>query len=76
MLPYLFLINGGDFVSREIKFRVWLEDEKKVIDVPAVDFERGLIFTYIDFWYSKDDCLLEGNGNTLAFEEVELMQYT
>ena len=63
-------------MNREIKFKAWHLDEEEFVDVKAVDFEKGVIFTYIDFWYSKDDCLIEGNGNTLAFEEIELLQFT
>lgn len=62
-------------MQREINFRAWLEDEKKMIDVELVDFKKRIIFTYTDFWYGGDDCLIEGSGNTLTFEEIELIQY-
>lgn len=53
---------------REIKFRVWIEEEKTMIDVPIIDFrEKGKIKTT----YSSPCGEWEYN-----FDEIELMQFT
>ena len=55
-------------MDREIKFRVWIEEEKAMIDVPIIDFrEKGKIKTT----YSSPCGEWEYN-----FDEIELMQFT
>ena len=53
----------------DIKFRAWLKNEHKMVDVDSIDFTNKRI-TY----YDKDfefECF-----GALSFDEIELMQYT
>lgn len=55
-------------MSREIKFRAWLKDDKRMVEVRSIDFhEEGNIITvnYNDIF-----------GFELNENEIELMQYT
>lgn len=48
-------------MSREIKFRAWLKNKKKMVKVKAIDFIEEEI---------------RAGGNWYSFDEIELMQYT
>ena len=52
---------------REIEFRAWLKDEKKMVSVEEIHFRHQFI-EYYDGNY--DDCWLEKDLN-----DIELMQY-
>lgn len=55
-------------MSREIKFRAWLKDDKRMVEVRSIDFhEEGNIIT-VNY---NDIFGFEFNEN-----EIELMQYT
>ena len=55
-------------MSREIKFRAWIEEEKTMIDVPIIDFrEKGKIKTTYSSPYDEWE---------YNFDEIELMQFT
>lgn len=53
---------------REINFRAWLKDDKRMVEVEEIHFRHQLI-EYYDGNY--DDCWLEKD-----FDKIELMQYT
>ena len=54
---------------RPIEFRAWLKDEKKMIDVKAVDFdENGDVFS-VNYPEGKSYCGYDRDN-------IELMQYT
>ena len=55
-------------MSREINFRAWLKDDKRMVEVEEIHFRHQLI-EYYDGNY--DDCWLEKD-----FDKIELMQYT
>ena len=60
-------------MSREIKFRAWLKDEKKMVKVSElrdidIDIKSDQNVIYFDF--EKQEYCCKG------FDEVELMQYT
>lgn len=55
-------------MSREIKLRAWLKDDKRMVEVEEIHFRHQLI-EYYDGNY--DDCWLEKD-----FDKIELMQYT
>ena len=55
-------------MSREIKFRAWLKDDKRMVEIRSIDFhEEGNIIT-VNY---NDIFGFEFNEN-----EIELMQYT
>ena len=53
---------------RDIKFKAWLKDDKRIVEVEEIHFRHQLI-EYYDGNY--DDCWLEKD-----FDKIELMQYT
>nr|DAP82505.1 MAG TPA: YopX protein [Caudoviricetes sp.] len=58
-------------MSREIKFRAWLKEEKKMVNVEIIDFSEKSI-QYLEKNEIIDAYLLR----TKFLEDVELMQYT
>ena len=58
-------------MSREIKFRAWLKEEKKMVNVETIDFSEKSI-QYLEKNEIIDAYLLR----TTFLEDVELMQYT
>ena len=58
-------------MSREIKFRAWLKEEKKMVNVETIDFSEKSI-QYLEKNEIIDAYLLR----TKFLEDVELMQYT
>ena len=58
-------------MSREIKFRAWLKEEKKMVIVETIDFSEKSI-QYLEKNEIMDAYLLRTN----FLEDVELMQYT
>lgn len=58
-------------MSREIKFRAWLKEEKKILNVETIDFSEKSI-QYLEKNEIIDAYLLR----TTFLEDIELMQYT
>nr|DAY38124.1 MAG TPA: YopX protein [Caudoviricetes sp.] len=58
-------------MSREIKFRAWLKEEKKMVIVETIDFSEKSI-QYLEKNEIIDAYLLR----TKFLEDVEIMQYT
>lgn len=56
-------------MSREIKFRVWLKKQSKMVEVHKIDFQDRVITHYLDDlpFPTLIKC---------SFDDVELMQYT
>jgi len=52
---------------KEIKFKMWHKNIKKMYDVGVIDFQEGLVFMKNYLGYTQ---------SSFAIEEVELMQYT
>lgn len=56
---------------REIEFRVWLKNEKKMVEVEEINFEHSFI------QYKKyEDDEIGYDDKYIDFEDVELMEYT
>lgn len=58
-------------MSREIKYRAWLKEEKKMVNVETIDFSEKSI-QYLEKNEIIDAYLLR----TTFLEDIELMQYT
>ena len=58
-------------MSREIKFRAWLKEEKKMVIVETIDFSEKSI-QYLEKNEIIDAYLLR----RMIFDDIELMQYT
>ena len=58
-------------MGREIKYRAWLKEEKKMVNVETIDFSEKSI-QYLEKNEIIDAYLLR----TTFLEDVELMQYT
>lgn len=58
-------------MSREIKFRAWLKEEKKMVIVETIDFSEKSI-QYLE----KNEIIDAYFLRTEFLEDVELMQYT
>ena len=58
-------------MSREIKFRAWLKEENKMVNVETIDFSEKSI-QYLEKNEIIDAYLLR----TTFLEDIELMQYT
>ena len=58
-------------MNREIKYRAWLKEEKKILNVETIDFSEKSI-QYLEKNEIIDAYLLR----TTFLEDVELMQYT
>ncbi len=56
-------------MNREIKFRAWLKDEKKMIDVRAIDFDDDGNIICVNYPEGKSYSGYDGDN-------IELMQYT
>jgi len=79
MLPYLFLITGGDFVSREIKFRAWDKESKRMFDVQLLQFfgkENNLDACWTSGVDFDGETTLENGPNLDNLENLVLLQYT
>lgn len=61
----------GGIMSREIKYRAWLKEEKKMVIVETIDFSEKSI-QYLEKNEIIDAYLLR----TTFLEDIELMQYT
>ena len=61
----------GGIMNRKIKFRGWLKEEKKMVNVETIDFSEESI-QYLEKNEIIDAYLLR----TTFLEDVELMQYT
>ena len=61
----------GIIMSREIKFRAWLKEEKKMVNVETIDFSEKSI-QYLE----KNEIIAAYLLRTTFLEDVELMQYT
>ena len=58
-------------MSREIKFRAWLKEEKKIVNVETIDFTDKSI-QYLE----KSEIINAYLLRRVSFDDVELMQYT
>ena len=58
-------------MSREIKFRAWLKEEKKMVNVETIDFTDKSM-QHLEKNEIIDSYLLR----RVVFEDVEIMQYT
>jgi uncharacterized phage protein (TIGR01671 family) len=58
-------------MSREIKFRAWLKEDKKIVNIETIDFSEKSI-QYLEKNKIIDAYLLR----TTFLEDVEIMQYT
>ena len=56
---------------REIKFRAWLKEEKKIVNVETIDFTDKSI-QYLE----KSEIINAYLLRRVSFDDVELMQYT
>ena len=56
---------------REIKFRAWLKEEKKIVNVETIDFTDKSI-QYLE----KNEFINAYLLRRVSFDDVELMQYT
>ena len=63
--------NKGEKMSREIKYKAWLKEEKKMVIVETIDFSEKSI-QYLEKNEIIDAYLLR----TTFLEDIELMQYT
>ena len=61
----------GGIMSREIKYRAWLKEEKKMVIVETIDFTDKSM-QYLEKNEIIDAYLLR----RVIFEDIELMQYT
>jgi len=58
-------------MSREIKFRAWLKEDKKMVNVETIDFTDKSI-QYLE----KNEFINAYLLRRVSFDDVELMQYT
>ena len=58
-------------MSREIKYRAWLKEEKKILNVETIDFSEKSIQ-----YLKKNEIINVYLLKTTFLEDVELMQYT
>ncbi|KXB67983.1 hypothetical protein HMPREF3180_00847 [Leptotrichia wadei] len=56
---------------REIKFRAWLKEEKKMVNVETIDFTDKSI-QYLE----KNEFINAYLLRRMIFDDIELMQYT
>ena len=56
---------------KEIKFRAWLKEEKKMVNVETIDFTDKSI-QYLE----KNEFINAYLSRRMIFDDVELMQYT
>ena len=56
---------------REIKFRAWIKNADKMVDVIAIDFEKEEIC-----WIFDDYVNWEQERVWIGFDDIALMQYT
>ena len=58
-------------MSREIKFRAWLKEDKKIVNIETIDFSEKSI-QYLE----KNEFINAYLLRRVSFDDVELMQYT
>ena len=58
-------------MSREIKFRAWLKEDKKMVNVETMDFTDKSM-QYLE----KNEIINAYLLKRMSFDDVELMQYT
>lgn len=58
-------------MSREIKFRAWLKEDKKMVNIETIDFTDKSI-QYLE----KNEFINAYLLRRVSFDDVELMQYT
>lgn len=58
-------------MNREIKFRVWLKNEKKMVEVTEINFKEKFIKIDEPYYSKINFC-----GIVIPFDQIELMQYT
>ena len=58
-------------MSREIKFRAWIKEEKRMVEVEIVD-TRAKIISYVEKSKITNGYYLR----SMNYDEIELMQYT
>ena len=58
-------------MSREIKFRAWLKEDKKMVNIETIDFTDKSI-QYLE----KNEFINAYFLRRASFDDVELMQYT
>lgn len=56
---------------REIKFRAWLKDKKRMVNVVEIDFIGDQIV-----WLEDDDYMKSQLANYEVFDDIVLMQFT
>ena len=61
----------GGWTRREIKFRAWLKEEKKMVNVETIDFTDKSI-QYLE----KNEFINAYLLRRMIFDDIELMQYT
>ena len=55
---------------KELKIKAWLKKEKKMVAIIGIDFN----YEYIR--YTEDDNLFNENYKTVAFKDIELLQFS
>lgn len=60
-------------MNREREFRAWLIDEKKMVEVDAINFKSEVIFYTVD---KEIDGEIIDTLQTRFFKEIELIEYT
>ena len=55
---------------KEFKMKAWLKKEKKMVAIIGIDFN----YEYIR--YTEDDNLFNENYKTVAFKDIELLQFS
>ena len=58
-------------MSREIKFRAWLKEDKKMVNIETIDFTDKSIQ-----YLKKNEFINAYLLRRVSFDDVELMQYT
>lgn len=58
---------------REIEYRAWLKDEKKMVIVDAINFKSEVIFCTVD---KEIDGEIIDTLQIIPFKDIELLEYT
>lgn len=63
-------------MSREYKFRAWLKDRKKMVEVEEISFigQKQIAYTETEYRYLNKEPFYYTQW--IDFDEIELMQYT